>query len=59
MDQKTGMVLYEKDMDEKHYPASITKILTSLIFLEHIDSLDEVITFTDECWEGHRSTTTI
>ena len=52
MDQKTGMVLYEKNMDEQHYPASITKILTSLIFIEHIDSLDEVITFTDECWKG-------
>ena len=52
MDQKTGLVLYEKDMDAKHYPASITKILTSLVFLEHIQSLDEVVTFSEDCWEG-------
>lgn len=52
MDQKTGMVLYEKDMDAKHYPASITKILTALVFLEHIESLDEVVTFSEDCWEG-------
>ena len=52
MDQKTGMVLFEKDMDAKHYPASITKILTALVFLEHIESLDEVVTFGEDCWEG-------
>lgn len=52
MDQQTGLILYEKEMDAKHYPASITKILTALVFLENIDSLDEVITFGEECWEG-------
>lgn len=52
MDQKTGMVLYQKNMDEKHYPASITKILTALVFLEHIDSLGEVVTFSEDCWDG-------
>lgn len=52
MDQKTGMILYEKNMDEQYYPASITKILTTLLFIEHVDSLDEVVTFTDECWKG-------
>ena len=52
MDQKTGMILYQKNMDEKHYPASITKILTALVFLEHIKSLDEVVTFSEECWDG-------
>ena len=52
MDQKTGMILYEKNMDEKHYPASITKILTALVFLENIESLNEVVTFSEDCWEG-------
>ena len=28
MDAQTGQILYEKNMDERMYPASITKILT-------------------------------
>ncbi len=40
----TGTVLYEKNADEIHYPASITKVLTTLLALECCD-LDEVVTF--------------
>ncbi|MDI3256175.1 MAG: D-alanyl-D-alanine carboxypeptidase family protein [Kyrpidia sp.] len=35
MDMKTGQVLYAKNPDEPHYPASITKILTAIVALEH------------------------
>lgn len=46
MELSTGTVLYEKNSTEEHYPASITKILTTLVALENA-SLDEVVTFSD------------
>lgn len=47
MDADTGTVLYGKNMDQQYYPASITKILTALIVLEHCD-LDEMVTFSHD-----------
>lgn len=47
MEMSTGTVLYEKNSMERNYPASITKILTALIALEHSD-LNEIVTFSDE-----------
>lgn len=44
MEADTGTILYNKDMDMRNYPASITKIMTALITLEHC-SLDEVVTY--------------
>lgn len=44
MDINTGTVLYEKNMNEELYPASTTKIMTTLLALEN-SSLDEVVTF--------------
>lgn len=44
MEADTGMILYAKDIEAKRYPASITKILTALIALEHCE-LDEEITY--------------
>lgn len=44
MEASTGTILYNKDMDMVNYPASITKIMTALIALEHC-SLDETITY--------------
>ena len=43
----TGAILYEKNGDEKNYPASITKVMTTLLALENCD-LDEVVTFSDD-----------
>ena len=37
-------VLFEKDADSKRYPASITKILTALLVLEHA-GLNETVTY--------------
>lgn len=34
MDSKTGQILYEKNIDEKLYPASTTKVMTALLLLE-------------------------
>lgn len=44
MEADTGTILYNKDMDMVNYPASITKIMTALVTLEHC-SLDEIVTY--------------
>lgn len=44
LDLDSGTVLYEKNMNEKLYPASITKVLTALVALENCD-LDENVKF--------------
>ena len=51
MDADTGQILYAKNMDEKHYPASITKVLTGLVIIENT-SLSDVITFHNDCWDN-------
>jgi D-alanyl-D-alanine carboxypeptidase len=35
MDADTGAVLFAKNPNVKEYPASITKVLTALVVLEH------------------------
>ena len=35
LDRTTGYVLLDKNADERHYPASMTKIMTALLVLEH------------------------
>lgn len=44
LEAETGTVLYEKNMDEKMYPASTTKLMTCLIAVEH-SSMDEQVVF--------------
>ena len=44
MEADSGVILYAKDMEAKHYPASITKIMTALVTLEHCE-LDEEIEY--------------
>ena len=51
MEQETGTILYSKNMDEVHFPASITKIMTALIVLEQCD-LDEKVKFSAESVYG-------
>jgi D-alanyl-D-alanine carboxypeptidase len=46
MDAGTGAILYAKNIHEKEYPASTTKILSTLIAAEQC-SMDEVVTFSD------------
>lgn len=47
MDAKTGQVLFEKNMNELHYPASITKVMTGMLALEK-GNLNDVITMSTE-----------
>ena len=44
MEAGTGTILYNKNIDEELYPASITKIMTVLLALENLD-MDEEVTF--------------
>ena len=44
MDVQSGAILYEKNMDKQQYPASITKILTTLVALEN-STMSETVTF--------------
>ncbi|AIY82259.1 MAG: D-alanyl-D-alanine carboxypeptidase [Clostridium baratii] len=43
IDANTGDVLYSKKGEDKHFPASTTKVLTALITLEHTN-LNDVVT---------------
>lgn len=47
MELSTGLILYEKNINDVHYPASITKILTTLLALEN-STMDEVVTFSKD-----------
>ena len=54
IDVQSGAVLYEKNMNRKEYPASITKIMTTLVTLENC-SLDEEVTYTDNAFSNWES----
>ena len=47
MDMDSKAVLYGKKIDERHYPASITKLLTTLVALEN-GELTDTITFSED-----------
>lgn len=42
MDADTGCILFEKSGTERHYPASITKVMTALVVLKHAEPSDMV-----------------
>ena len=47
MEVSTGTILYEKNMHDIHYPASITKIMTALLAIENCE-VDEIVTVPPE-----------
>lgn len=51
VETSTGTVLYEKDADEQRYPASLTKIMTCMLVLEHGD-LNDIITVSETALAG-------
>lgn len=51
MEADTGTILYAKDIHAHHYPASTTKILTTLIASERC-SLSEIVTFSSDAVFG-------
>lgn len=51
IDANTGAVLYEKNAHEKHYPASITKVLTGYIACSE-GNLDDTLTVSQAAYDG-------
>ena len=53
-DEHTGKVLFSKDKDKKTYPASMTKIMTTLIIFEKLAnetlSLDDKFLVSEKAW---------
>ena len=45
IDANSHCLLYDKGADQKIYPASITKILTALVVMEYVSSLDDIFVF--------------
>lgn len=43
---KTGRILYERNIDEKVFPASLTKLLTAILVVENCE-LDEIVTVSE------------
>ncbi len=43
MDMSTGRILYEKDKDAVHFPASTTKMITAILAIENL-TMDRVMT---------------
>ena len=57
MDLQSGTVLYDKNMNKKEYPASITKIMTTLVAMDN-SSLSETVKYDDRAytnWESRAS----
>lgn len=47
----TGAVVYEKDPDEKIYPASLTKLVTLLVASDMITDYSQKITVSEACYD--------
>lgn len=54
MELSTGQVLYKKNINKKHYPASITKIMTAMLTAENCAN-SEVVTFSESAVYGIES----
>ena len=55
MDADTGYILYEKNVDKKVFPASMTKIMTSMIVFEKLSNgsltLDDTFLVSEKAWK--------
>ncbi len=51
MESSTGTILYSKNIQKKYYPASITKIMTTLVAAEN-SNLSDIVTYSKEAIFG-------
>ena len=51
IDMNTGRTVYEKNIDERIYPASLTKIMTCLLALEN-GNLSDIVTIDEGAFAG-------
>tara|TARA_B100001123_G_scaffold433286_1_gene557735 strand:- start:5072 stop:6226 length:1155 start_codon:yes stop_codon:yes gene_type:complete len=58
-DHLSGKILYEKEADHEIYPASMTKIMTTIVVFDLLKkgetSLDELITISEKAWRMSQS----
>lgn len=54
MDADSGVILYAKNIDAREFPASTTKIMTSLVAIEN-SSLDEIVTVNQSAIDANAS----
>ena len=58
-DHHSGEILYEKDADARIYPASMTKIMTTIVVFDLLKngetSLDEMISISENAWRMSQS----
>ena len=58
-DHLSGKILYEKNADTKIYPASMTKIMTTIVVFDLLKkgetTLDEMITISEKAWRMSQS----
>lgn len=47
VDMATGYTIYEKNMYEKFYPASTTKIMTATVVMDK-GNMDDIVTFSHD-----------
>lgn len=52
MEGQSGKILYDKNGDEKFYPASLTKVLTALVVLENTKDLKKETTVSENAVDG-------
>ena len=47
----TGATAYSLNPDEKIYPASVTKLMTLIVAIEHIDDMEAIVTVDESCYD--------
>ena len=52
----TKEIIYSKNPDEKIYPASLTKIMTTIIGIEEYDNINELVTIPNNIFDNLSST---
>ncbi|MBQ9048825.1 MAG: D-alanyl-D-alanine carboxypeptidase [Solobacterium sp.] len=52
VDRDSGQVIWDEKSEERIYPASMTKLMTAVLALEHIEDPEETFLFTEEILEG-------
>lgn len=59
VDMDSDIVLYDQNGYDSVYPASLTKVMTALVVLRHIEagdlSMDDVVTTRSDAWDGLES----
>lgn len=52
LDPENSQIIYEQGARELIYPASMTKMMTLIVALEHIDDYDKILTLDQEVFKG-------